>query len=45
VKLPTITNFYLFVGCAAALASYILYTMIRKRKGEREGAQDREPEL
>ncbi|WP_435009432.1 hypothetical protein P12x_000684 [Tundrisphaera lichenicola] len=41
----TIKNFYVFVGIAALLVSYILYMMIRARKGERPGFQDREPEL
>jgi hypothetical protein len=41
----TIKNFYVFVGIAAILVSYILYTMIRTRKGERPGFQDREPDL
>ena len=41
----TIKNLYVFVGIAALLISYILYTMIRRRKGERPGFQDREPEL
>jgi hypothetical protein len=41
----TITNFYIFVGVSALLVSYILYTMIRKRKGERPGFKDRESEL
>jgi len=34
-----------FVGIAAVLISYILYTMIRSRKGERPGSEDRETEL
>jgi hypothetical protein len=41
----TIKNFYVFLGVSALLVSYILYTMIRKRKGDRPGFQDREPEL
>ncbi len=41
----TINNIYVFVGIAALLVSYILYTMIRSRKGERPGHKDREPEL
>ncbi len=45
MNLLTIKNFYVFVGISALLVSYILYTMIRKRKGERPGFEDREPEL
>jgi hypothetical protein len=41
----TIKNFYVFVGIAVLLVSYILYTMIRTRKGERPGFEDRETEL
>ncbi len=40
-----IKNAYLFVGITAVLVSYILYTMIRTRKGARPGSDDREPEL
>ncbi len=40
-----INNIYVFAGIAAALVSYILYTMIRRRKGERPGQRDRELEL
>jgi hypothetical protein len=41
----TIKNLYIFIGIAAVLISYILYTMIRPRKGERQGYEDREPDL
>jgi hypothetical protein len=41
----TIKNLYVFIGFSAMLISYILYTMIRRRKGERPGYEDREPEL
>jgi hypothetical protein len=41
----TIKNFYVFLGISALLVSYILYTMIRPRKGERAGFRDREPDL
>ena len=41
----TIKNLYIFAGIAALLVSYILYTMIRSRKGERPGSRDRENEL
>lgn len=40
-----ITNFWVFFGAAAVLFAYLLYTMIRKRKGERPGHEDREPDL
>jgi hypothetical protein len=40
-----IENLYVFIGVSALLVSYILYTMIRKRKGERPGFEDRETEL
>lgn len=35
----------LFFGAAAAVVGYILYTMIRRRRGERPGDVDREPLL
>jgi uncharacterized membrane protein YbhN (UPF0104 family) len=41
----TINNPYIFVGISVLLLSYILYTMIRRRVGERPGSEDREPEL
>jgi hypothetical protein len=41
----TIKNLYVFIGVAAVLISYILYTMIRPRRGERPGFEDREPDL
>jgi hypothetical protein len=41
----TIKNLYFFIGVSALLISYILYTMIRARKGERPGSKDQEPEL
>ena len=40
-----IENLYVFIGISALLISYILYTMIRRRKGERPGFEDREPDL
>ena len=40
-----VTNPYVFFGAAAALVAYLLYMIIRKRKGERPGATDHEPEL
>ena len=43
--MPQIDNGYVFFGIAAALFGYILYTMIRTRKGARPGQEQREPEL
>ena len=40
-----VTNPWIFFGVAGALVAYLLYMMIRKRKGERPGYQDREAEL
>ncbi len=40
-----IKNGYIFFGVAAVVFGYILYTMIRARKGERPGFRDRESEL
>jgi hypothetical protein len=40
-----IKNPYLFFVPAALLVGYVLYTMIRRRKGERPGQEKREPEL
>jgi hypothetical protein len=36
---------WIFFGVAGAIVAYLLYMMIRKRKGERPGDRDREPEL
>jgi hypothetical protein len=36
---------WIFFGVAGAILAYLLYMMIRKRKGERPGSRDREPEL
>ena len=36
---------WVFFGASAALVAYLLYMMIRRRKGERPGVADREPEL
>lgn len=43
--MTTITNAYVFLGISAALVAYILYTMIRRRKGLRPDAKVQEPEL
>ena len=40
-----VTNPYLFFIPAALVVGYLLYIMIRKRKGERPGTTIREPEL
>lgn len=36
---------WVFYGISAALVAYLLYTMIRKRRGERPGFEHSEPEL
>ena len=36
---------WVFFPLAALFVSYLLYTMIRKRRGERPGNQIHEPEL
>jgi hypothetical protein len=41
----TVTNPYYFFGVAIPIVVYLLYIMIRKRKGERPGSAAREPEL
>jgi hypothetical protein len=41
----SITNPWIFYGAGAALVAYLLYTMVRRRKGERAGVRRREPEL
>jgi hypothetical protein len=40
-----IKNEFLFFIPAGLLVAYLLYMMIRKRKGERPGTSVREPEL
>ncbi len=40
-----IKNPWYFFVPATALVAYLLYMMIRKRKGERLGVPNREPEL
>jgi hypothetical protein len=40
-----ITDPWVFFGFGGALVAYLLYTMMRRRKGERVGVRDREPEL
>ncbi len=34
-----ITDPLIFFGVAGAIVAYVLYMMIRKRKGQREGSQ------
>ena len=41
----TINNPYVFLGLSALFVSYLLYTMIRRRKGLRPGFEKSEPEL
>jgi hypothetical protein len=40
-----ITNPWVFFGVGGALVAYLLYTMVRRRKGERAVGRNREPEL
>jgi hypothetical protein len=40
-----INNPYVFYGASALVIAYLLYLMLRKRKGERPGTTVREPEL
>lgn len=40
-----VKNAWVFFSVAGAVLAYLLYMMIRKRKGERSGVSDREPEL
>jgi hypothetical protein len=41
----TITDPMIFFGVAGVVVAYVLYMMIRKRKGERPGGAGREVEL
>ena len=45
VFLVTINNAYVFFGVAGALFAYILYTMIRARKGLRPESRESEIDL
>jgi hypothetical protein len=36
---------WVFFGIAGLVVGYVLYMMIRRRKGERQGAASGEPEL
>ncbi len=40
-----ITNPWVFFGAGGALVAYLLYTMVRRRKGERLGVRNQEPDL
>ena len=40
-----ITNPWVFFGAGGVLVAYLLYTMVRRRRGERSGVRDREPKL
>ncbi len=40
-----VKNPFVFGAAAAAIIGYILYMMIRRRKGERPGFENSEPEL
>jgi hypothetical protein len=40
-----VTSPYWFFGVSGLIVAYLLYMMIRKRKGERPGSSVREPEL
>ena len=44
-NLPEIHNRAVFYAISALLVGYLLYTMIRKRKGLRPGFEDRETDL
>jgi len=46
IKIPMqIKNPYVFFGVAGLFVVYMLYMMIRKRKGERPGYRESETEL
>jgi hypothetical protein len=40
-----VTDPWIFYGIAGAIVAYVLYMMIRKRKGERSEAASRELDL
>jgi hypothetical protein len=40
-----VNNPWVFFGVSGVVVGYLLYMMIRRRKGERPGTLDREPEL
>jgi hypothetical protein len=41
----TVTDPWVFFGVAAAVVAYLLYMMVRRRRGERAGFAEKEPEL
>jgi hypothetical protein len=40
-----VTDPWIFYGVAGALVAYVLYMMIRRRRGERAGFAERETDL
>ncbi len=44
-KVQQIHSPYVFYGAATLLVAYLLYMIVRGRKGERSGSDDREPML
>ena len=45
LPLPDVSSPVVFGVLSALLVGYILYTMIRRRKGERPGHENREADL
>lgn len=45
MRFGEVTNPWVFFVPVGLFVAYLLYMMIRKRKGERKGDADREPEL
>jgi hypothetical protein len=43
--LGQVKNPIIFLGISGVIIAYLLYMMIRRRKGLRPGEQNREPEL
>ena len=41
----TVTDIRVFLGAGFLLIAYLLYMMVRKRKGERPGSAANEPDL
>jgi hypothetical protein len=40
-----INNPYVFLGLSGVLVAYLLFIILRRRKGERPGSEASEPEL
>jgi hypothetical protein len=40
-----VTDPWVFFGVGGAVVAYLLYMMVRRRKGERAGIGENEPEL